>query len=151
MRQNNHRGFVISALTIIVLTLQPVVALAFGDTSATQPVSYSFISIDIPNSEGELGFTSLADINNEGEITGGFSNSSGLGFLIDRQFKSTDIQCPGTVIVGLPAQPQSINKDAEISGFCSTSSGLHGFFRNKKGKVTLLDFPRATLTEALGI
>src|SRR5262249_53967347 len=116
---------------------------------APQPVSYGFISIDIPNSDAELGFTSLADINNEGEVTGGFTNSSGFGFLLDR-FRLTDIQCPGAVNA-LPAQPQSINKHGEISGFCSTSSGLHGFFRDKKGKVTLLDFPRANLTEAAGI
>jgi probable HAF family extracellular repeat protein len=91
----------------------------------------------------------LADINNDGEITGGFTNSSGFGFLLDK-FKSTDIQCPEAVSA-LPAQPQSINKHGEISGFCSTANGLHGFFRNKKGKVNLLDFPGATLTEATGI
>jgi len=58
MKKNKHRFFVISALAIIILALHPLVGLAFEETSATQPVSYSLISIDIPNSSGELGFTS---------------------------------------------------------------------------------------------
>jgi probable HAF family extracellular repeat protein len=151
MRKNNYRFFVISALVIIVLALHPLVGLAFEDTSATQPVSYSFISIDIPNLSGSLGFTSLADINNDGEITGGFTNSSGFGFLLGETFQLTDIQCPGDTNAAPNAQPQSINKRGEISGFCSTGGRLHGFFRDKKGQYTLLDFPGAILTEAVGI
>ena len=151
MRKNKYRFFVISALVIIVLALPPLVGLAFEDTLATQPVSYSFISIDIPNSSGELGFTHLADINNDGEIIGGFTNSSGFGFLIGETFKLTDIQCPEDTNAEPNAQPQSINKRGEISGFCSTGGRIHGFFRSKKGQYTLLDFPGATLTEAVGI
>jgi hypothetical protein len=151
MRKNKHRFFVISALAIIVFALPPLVGLAFGDTPATKTASYGFISIDIPNSSEELGFTTLADINDEGGITGGFTNSSGPGFLIDRQFRSIDIQCPATTSRELPAQPQSINRRGEITGFCSSGGRLHGFFRNSKGKYTLLDFPGAILTEASGI
>jgi hypothetical protein len=142
---------VAAILAIIILALHPLVGLAFEDTSATQPVSYSFISIDIPNSSGDLGFTSLADINNDGEITGGFTNSSGFGFLIGETFRLTDIQCPGVTSVVSPAQPQSINKRGEITGFCFAGGRLHGFFRDKKGTYTLLDFPGANLTEAIGI
>src|SRR4029453_12819425 len=141
----------VAATLAIILALHPLVGLAFEDTAATQPVSYSFISIDIPNSSGELGFTSLADINNDGEITGGFTNSSGFGFLLGETFKLTDIQCPGVTSAVLPAQPQSINKRGEITGFCFADRRLHGFFRDKKGTYTLLDFPGATLTEAVGI
>ena len=141
----------VAAILVIILALHPLVGLAFEDTSATQPVSYSFISIDIPNSSGELGFTSLADINNDGEITGGFTNSSGFGFLLGKTFRSTDIQCPGDTNAVPNAQPQSINKHGEIAGFCCVGGRLHGFFRNKKGKYTLLDFPGANLTEAIGI
>ena len=141
----------VTTILAIILALHPLVGLAFGDTAATQPVSYSFISIDIPNSSGELGFTSLADINNDGEITGGFANSSGFGFLLGETFKLTDIQCPGDTNAAPNAQPQSINKHGEISGFCVVGGRLHGFFRSKKGKYTLLDFPGANLTEAVGI
>jgi hypothetical protein len=128
MRKKKHRVFAIAALAIIILALHPLVGLVFGDASATQPASYSFISLDIPNSSGELGFTSLADINNDGEITGGFTNSSGFGFLIGKTFSSTDIQCPGSLNPAVPnAQPQSINKHGEITGFCFTGGRLHGF------------------------
>src|SRR5262245_3506544 len=149
MRKNTRRFFF--TLAIIILALHPVVGLAFGDTSVIEPPSFSFINIDIPNTSEELGFTTLADINNDGEITGGFTNSSGPGFLIDRQFRSIDVQCPATASRDLPAQPQSINKRGEITGFCTVGARLHGFFRNEKGKYTLLDFPDANLTEATGI
>jgi hypothetical protein len=132
MRKNKHRFFVIAALAIIILALNPLVGLVFGDTSATQPASYSFISIDIPNSGGELGFTHLADINNDGEITGGFTNSSGFGFLLDK-FKSTDIQCPEAVSA-LPAQPQSINKHGEISDFVPRLADYMAFSVTKRVK-----------------
>jgi uncharacterized membrane protein len=150
MGKNEHCFFVISALVIIVLALHSLVGPVFGDTPATQPPSYSFISIDIPNASEQLGFTSLADINDGGEFAGGFTNSSGFGFLLDK-FRSTDIQCPGTVNPEPNAQPQSINKHGEITGFCGTGGRLHGFFRDRKGKYTLLDFPRSNLTEAIGI
>ena len=131
MRKHTQRFFLTGILAIIILAVRPLVGLAFGDTSTTQPASYSFISIDIPNASGQLGFTHLADINDGGEITGGFTNSSGFGFLLDK-FRSTDIQCPGPANA-LPAQPQSINKQGAITGFCFTSR-VSGFFRNKKVK-----------------
>ena len=148
-KRKNPCCLCVAAILAIILALHPLVGLAFEDTSATQPVLYSFISIDIPNSSGELGFTGLADINNDGEITGGFTNSSGFGFLIGETFRLTDIQCPESVV--LSAQPQSINKHGEITGFCRVGGSVHGFFRSKKGKYTLLDFPGANLTEAIGI
>ena len=148
-KRKNPCCLCVTAILAIILALHPLVGLAFEDTAATQPVSYSFISIDIPNFSGELGFTSLADINNDGEITGGFTNSSGFGFLLGETFRLTDIQCPESVV--LSAQPQSINKHGEIAGFCFTGGRERGFFRDKKGTYTLLDFPGATLTEALGV
>ena len=153
MRKNKHRLFVIRALAIMVFfAFHLLVGLVFGDTLATQPASYRFISLDIPTPGGQLGFTSLADINEEGEITGGFTNSNlgPRGYLLDDKFRLTDIQCPRTVKVEPNAEPQSINKRGEITGFCNTGR-ISGFFRNKKGKVTILDFPRSTLTEAVGI
>jgi probable HAF family extracellular repeat protein len=150
MRKSTRRFFDTGTLAIIIFSLRPLLGLAFGDTSVIQPGSHSFISIDIPNASEQLGFTSLADINDDGEITGGFTNSSGFGFLLDK-FSSTDIQCPGSVNAAPNAQPQSINKHGEIAGFCGVGGRLHGFFRSKKGKYTLLDFPRANLTEAVGI
>ena len=45
MRQNKHRFY---RPIIITFALQPFVAGAFQATSATEPASYSFISMDIP-------------------------------------------------------------------------------------------------------
>ena len=68
---------VIITLAIIVLGLSSLADRSFGDRSGTTRLTlYGFINIDIPTSDGELGFTSLADINNDGEITGGFTNGT---------------------------------------------------------------------------
>src|SRR5262245_50163055 len=115
VRQNKHRFCAIAAI-IIVVAVQPFVARAFQSTSATETVSYSFISMDTPNTAGELGFTSLDDINDGGEIVGGFVDSSGFSFLIDRTFNSTDIRCPDTANHRPNAAPKSINAHGEIAG-----------------------------------
>ena len=148
MRKNKHRFFVIKTLAIIALAFYSLVDLSFGDRPTTSPpTSYSFIDIDIPTPEGELGFTSFGDINDGGDITGGFTSSilGPRGFLLSNEFKLTDIQCPGTINVEPNAEPKSINKHGEITGFCFTGR-VSGFFRNKKGKLTVLDFLRANLT-----
>ena len=147
-KRKNPCCLCVATILAIILALHPLVGLAFEDTAVTQPVSYSFISIDIPHPSGDLGFTILTDINNDGEITGYFSRSSGLGFLLGETFRLTDIQCPGAI---LGTQPVSINKRGEIAGFCDISGGPDGFFRSKEGKYTLLNFPGANLTQAFGI
>lgn len=149
--KNPRRFFVIVTLVIIIVALQPWIGLVSADTSVTQPASYGFISIDIPNSGGELGFTTLTDINSDAEITGGFTNSSGFGFLLRETFSANEIQCPRMQNPEPNAHPQSVNKHREIAGFCSTRGKLHGFFRSRKGEYTLLDFPDANLTEAIAL
>jgi probable HAF family extracellular repeat protein len=144
-RKNKCCLFVAGTLASLVPALLPVIVL--GDTLATQVSSYIFITVDIPTSSGQFGFTSLDDINNQGKIVGGFV-AGPVGFLLDEKTKFTDIECPGAID---NTAPKSINKRGEISGFCFTGGRLHGFFRDKKGKYTLLDFPRANLTEAVGI
>jgi probable HAF family extracellular repeat protein len=153
MRKKKHRFFVILTLAIIVLAFSSLADLSFGDRQgSTRPSSYSFINIDIPIPAAELGFTSLADINNDGEITGGFTNSTlgPQGFLLSNKFKLANIQCHGTRNVEPNAEPKSINKHGEISGFCFTGR-ISGFFLNKNGKLSVLNFPGANLTEAIGI
>lgn len=149
MRKNKHHFFVISALAVIILALQPVIL--FGDTLVPQASSYIFITVDIPTASGQFGFTSLDDINDEGEIVGNFV-AGPVGFLLDEKTKFTDIECPGAID---NTAAKSINKHGEITGFCFVAApgslSLHGFFRNKKGKYTLLDFPGANFTEASGI
>jgi uncharacterized membrane protein len=141
------------------------VALVFGDDLTVNAPSYSFTTIDMPASQGQLGFTTLADINEKGEITGGFtdSNLGPYGFLLDKKRRSTDIRCSKDVV---STEPQSINKHGEIAGFATVITDrikipvppfvilitkLSGFFRDKKGRCTILDFPGANLTEAIGL
>ena len=145
--KGNNKCCVLAATTvaILVLALQPMICIA--DTLPTQASSYIFTTVDIPTSTGQFGFTSLDDINDEGEIVGNFV-AGPVGFLLDEKTMFTDIECPGAID---NTAAKSINKNAEISGFCFTGGRLRGFFRSKKGKYTLLDFPRANLTEASGI
>lgn len=167
MRKRNKRGrlFVGATLALIVVTLPPLVGLTFGDTFAPRPVSYSFVSLDIPTPSGALGSTSLSDMNRDGEITGGFANSSigPYGFALANTYRLTEIRCAPDV---LGTEPQAINNDGEITGFGSLIlkriplpgspfetlvTKLIGFFRNQKGRCTILDVPGATLTEAVGV
>jgi uncharacterized membrane protein len=150
---------------MIMLALHASVALVFGDDLTVNASSYSFITIDRPAPQGQLGFTTLTDINEKGEITGGFtdSNLGPYGFLLDKKRRSTDIRCSKDVV---STEPQSINKHGEIAGFATVITDrikipvppfvilitkLSGFFRDKKGRCTILDFPGANLTEAIGV
>jgi probable HAF family extracellular repeat protein len=144
-RKNKCGLFVAGTLASLILALQPVLVL--GNTLATQASSYIFITVDIPTSSGQFGFTSLDDINDQGEIVGNFV-AGPVGFLLDAKSRFTDIECPGAID---STAAKSINKRGEISGFCFAGGRVHGFFRDKKGQYTLLDFPGATLAEAIGI
>ena len=144
-RKNTCGLCVVGTLASLVLALQSVSVL--GETLATRASSYIFITMDIPTSSGQFGFTSLDDINDQGEIVGNFV-AGPVGFLLDEKTKFTDIECPGAID---STAAKSLNKRGEIAGFCFAGGRIHGFFRDKKGKYTLLDFPRAILTEAIGI
>jgi uncharacterized membrane protein len=144
-RKNTWSLCVAGTLASLVLALQPVIVL--GDTLAPHASSYIFITVDIPTSEGQFGFTALNDINDRGQIVGNFV-AGPHGFLLDEQSRFADIQCPDAT-AGTAAT--SINKHGEIAGFCSAGGSVHGFFRDKRGQYTLLGFPRATLTEAVGM
>jgi uncharacterized membrane protein len=144
-RKNTWHLCVAGTLASLVLVLQPVIVL--GDTLAPHASSSIFITVDIPTSDGQFGFTSLDDINDQGKIVGNFV-AGPHGFLLDEQSRFTDLQCPDA-LDGTAAK--SINTPGDIAGFCSTGGRVHGFVRDTRGKYTLLDFPRATLTEAIGI
>ncbi len=165
MRNNKRRGFICLRFLMIVLTLHASGALVFGHDSSSDHSPYIFMKIDIPTPKGQLGFTALADINEKGEITGGFtdSNLGPYGFFLNKKMRPTDIRCSKDVV---SAEPQAINKHAEIAGFASVVTDrikipeppfeilitkLSGFFRDKKGSCTILDFPGANLTEATGV
>ncbi len=69
------------------------------------------------------------------------------GFLLDKRFRLKDtVQCLGAT----ETQPEAINRYGEICGFC-TANKVRGFYRNKQRQYVFLDFPGATITEAVGI
>jgi hypothetical protein len=151
---------------ILVLAFQasaPVVVFAASPESLS-PL-YDIISIDLPTPDGEFGFTSLADINDKAEIAGGFTNSNlgTYGFILDKKIRPTEIRCSKDVV---STAPQSINKHGEIAGFALVIierisipeppferriTAIRGFFLDKKGRCTILNFPGARLTEATGV
>ena len=165
MTGTRQRLFV--AFGSIMIVLQTFVSPVFGQTS--EPLSsYNFVTVDVPLPDGQLGFTHLADVNEKGQITGGFTNSNSgtYGFLLKMQKKvrSSQIRCSRKDVV--LTVPQSINRHGEIAGFASVIvetikiptppfkivvTKISGFFRNRSGKCTILDFPGANLTEAIGV
>src|SRR6266542_3717037 len=165
VRNTRHRLLVTFAS--IIVGIQTFAAPAFGQTSESAS-SYTFSTIDVPLPNWQLGFTSVADINEEGQITGGFtdSNLGPYGFLLNfkKKVHSTEIRCSGKDVV--VTEPQSINTHGEIAGFASVIverikipqppfkiliTKISGFFRDRTGKCTILDFPGANLTEAVGV
>lgn len=147
-------------VTIVSYSTDPVL----GQSFHTQ-ASYSFVTVDIPTPDGQFGFTTLEDINAKGEIAGAFTNSivGPFGYILDKKFRPTEIRCSEDV---LSTEPQSINNQGEITGFASVITQripipfppfeilitkISGFFFDKKGGCTILDFPGATLTEATGV
>jgi probable HAF family extracellular repeat protein len=159
-----HRLFVTFAS--IIVALQTFGTFVFGQTSEPSS-SYTFVTLDVPLPNRQLGFTDLADVNEEGQIVGAFTDNllGPYGFLLDfkkKKIRSTEIRCGKDVVV---TAPQSINRHGEIAGIAAIVERIKipqppfkifitktsGFFRDRKGKCTILDFPGANLTEAIGV
>jgi len=155
-----RRWHSIATFVLVTIVFSYSTGPALGQSS-----SYSFVTVDIPTPDGQFGFTTLEDINAKGEIAGAFTNSivGPFGYVLDKKFRPTEIRCSKDV---LSTAPQSINNQGEITGFASVIkeripipfppfeiliTKISGFFLDKKGKCTILDFPEATLTEATGV
>ena len=118
MRNNNRWVYVWLLFVTNLLGLHVSAAHVLGDDVTASGSSYNFIAIDLPTPAGLLGFTTLADINEKGEITGGFtdSNLGPFGFFLDEKMRPSDIRCSKAVV---STTPQSINKHGEIAGFAT--------------------------------
>jgi len=165
MRHNNS-GFLRGSLfALLLLASDSSAPFVFAASPERLDSLYNFITIDLPTPDGEFGFASLADINDKAEIAGGFTNSNlgPYGFILDKKIRPTEIRCSKDVV---STAPQSINKHGEIAGFAFVIierisipeppferriTGLRGFFLDKKGRCTILNFPGARLTEATGL
>jgi probable HAF family extracellular repeat protein len=158
----SNRWIVCLSCSILVLALRTSSALVLA---ADAIPAYRFVTVDIPTPKGQLGFTTLADINETGEISGGFTdtNLGAFGFILDKKMRQIQVRCSKDVIATVP---QAINKHGEIAGSATVViqripsmippfeiliTKTSGFYRDKRGRCTLLDFPSAKLTEAVGI
>jgi probable HAF family extracellular repeat protein len=108
--------------------------------------SYEFMSIELPNGRGELGFTALAGINDRGRIVGGFTVGESQGFILGSRLEISRTGCPNATFTAL----LGINRPGAIAGSCFDGIN-HGFLRRRLGEFTLIDVPDALITQARGL
>jgi hypothetical protein len=125
LSRNRH---IEAALFAVILLTVCVAVLPASDDEAPPP-SYIFSTLDVPNSAGEFGFTSIGDINRRGDVIGGFSNSlrGGPSFLITKDLTRTNIDCLGSTTSSSGA-PQSINSRGGVVGFCRRTAEFMASF-----------------------
>lgn len=131
-------------LLILCLSVIPIFEFVSVSLAEKQPKSYSFLSVEVPNGRGKLGFTSLAGINDKGEIVGGFTIGDPQGFVISKRSEITRTGCPNVTFTAL----LGINNSGAIAGLCGSN---HAFFRNPQGQYTLIDVPGAFSTRGRGL
>jgi uncharacterized membrane protein len=108
---------------------------------------YDFTQISVPNTKNALDQTSLADINNDRLIIGGFADSSGQPFLLNGGLFKDTIQLPGQFV-----NAQSINNRGVIVGTVVVSgTGVIAWVRDQRGHYGTFTVPNATRTRAVGI
>src|SRR4026208_611479 len=108
----SNRWIVCLSCSILVFALRTSSALVLA---ADAIPAYRFVTVDIPTPKGQFGFTTLADINESGEISGGFTdtNLGAFGFVLEE--KMGEILC-GVPVDVIAALPEAINKHGEIAG-----------------------------------
>ena len=112
---------------------------------------YSITSIDAPNSEGSFGDSIVTDIQvpNTLLIQEGvhqFGQQEPARILAGAVLRF--FTCPGNT-----TSPQSMNRHGAIVGWCHTWATEHveGYYRSESTAWTVLRYPGAILTEALGV
>jgi len=100
----------------------------------------SFQQIIVP---GANGLTQALDINNSGQITGGFASAAGYQGFVDTNGTFQTIEGPagtnGEVAVW------GINNSGQISGVYADAAGFHGFEANSDGSnFTIINGPNGT-------
>jgi probable HAF family extracellular repeat protein len=121
-------------------------AIAYGLTSSASATTFSFTPVNVPGSLG----TVAQDINNAGDIVGGFSPAPPAevrqGYLLSGG-SFTPIIVPGV----LRTTVTNINNLGQTVGFFRDSGGIeHGFLLNG-GSFTTIDPTDATTSNANGI
>jgi probable HAF family extracellular repeat protein len=115
-----------------------------GPTCAVAKKSYRFLSIDVPGA----GFTVARGINDEGQISGVFSDAAGVdhGFLWSND-AFTPIDPPGST----GTSGGGINARADIVGDYSDQAGIDHGFLLRRGKFSTVDFPQEPNTACYAV
>src|SRR6266446_9063 len=109
---------------------------------AVGQADWTFTTVDFPGSTD----TFARDINNRGEVIGGYAlGGVQHGFQLARG-EYTTIDFPGAVAT----TPSGINSRGVIVGFYISAGVEHGFLLSH-GTFTTIDIPESTSTAALGI
>jgi uncharacterized membrane protein len=114
------------------------------------------LTVDLPNAAGEYTKSVLTDITNAGVIVGGFTfPSHGLhepAIVLTLPGTVTAFTCGPTVSW---TAVQAMNSHGAQVGWCYTRTkdqeSVQGFYRSESGRITLLTYPGARLTEAAGV
>jgi hypothetical protein len=121
-----------------VLAIAKVFTLSLFVIASQQFASAStYISFDVPGAVTVV----PTSVNNNGQITGYYTDSQGVqhGFLRTANGTVTTFDPTGST----STIPTSININGKITGYFHNGGGTHGFLRNAIGEYTLLIAPNA--------
>jgi uncharacterized membrane protein len=113
-------------------------------------IAYKFEIVDMPLHVMFLGnprddIVRLTDIDNKGRMAG--NDFAGDGFFVGVRHKAHEIRCPSDQTDNDSTTASAINNSGQVVGSCTDG----GFIRDRHHKITILNFPRADGTVALGI
>lgn len=137
--------------TVIGLSMGILLSLAsLPGISHAADIVYNFTVLDIPLHFTFLGerrndIVRLTDIDDKGQMVG--NDFAGDGFFVGTQHKANEIRCPGDQTDNDSTTVSAVNNTGQVVGSCTDG----GFIRDRKGNLTILNFPGADGTVALGI
>jgi len=110
---------------------------------------YDFTLVGVPNSAGDVAFTSLTGMNSSGKIVGGYTNSNPRnGFLLRGAIFEEKIEAPDSAFNNV----RGINDKGVIVGFTVLRNGERlAIHRDSDGRLSTFNVPGATLTDAWAI
>jgi probable HAF family extracellular repeat protein len=150
LKQKQGRHSILSRESSQTMIWVAVLIFAFADLAIGVPqnsisASYGFVSLDVPAPNGQLGFTILDDIADNGDLLSEAIAAGPQSFLL-KQLGIIPILCSAQAeFTGLGG----INNGGEIAGRCIFGSGqpsTQGFLRSANGEFVFFNFPGAIAT-----
>src|SRR6266567_4404466 len=136
--------------TVIGLSIGILLLASLPGISHAADIAYKFEILDIPLRVTFLGeqrdeIVLLTDIDDKGRMVG--NDSTGEGYFVGIKDKAHKILCPGDQTDNESTAVYAINNAGQAVGSCTDG----GFVRDRNGTITILNFPGADGTVALGI